>query len=466
MSARLLRHDAGEIPKPSPGSTQSRRLELGLIPARRISLLYRSGLIVAAAAMLILPLVYVALAVSTGWGVYLFAVHCVPAIWSWQFTYSQFEIISKFVCMVTPLVAGSAIAFFMVKPIFTPRGRPPVAAVLNPSFEPRVAEFINAVCRAVGAPAPRRIELACDINASAGFDIGWGGLLKNRLVLRLGLPLVATLTERQLAGLLAHEFGHFRQGAGMRLSYLIRSVNGWFAQVIYGRDRWDDAIEAGNESEFGWLAFMSVFASIGIAISRGVLWLLMMAGHGVSAFLMRQMEYDADRAEIQLVGSDAFKSTMRKVATLQAMRGGIDGEVSQMWQNTRSLPDDLSLLIAARERGLPDDVRAAFEASLEATRTHWADTHPSPHDRMTFAARLGQAGINLSDASARHLFEDFADISRAVTIGHYHNLGVANPMDRVVSVAALLSGNAAANASPARAVPPRAPIPFNCEAAV
>ena len=445
------------------GKRKPSRLPLEPIAAPTASLFYRFGLGVVAVTMLILPLFYLALTIAAGWAVYYFALHCVPAIWNWDIRFTKVAIVAKFICMVTPLVVGSAIAFFMIKPIFSRRRRPPVSAVLNPKFEPRVAELIDDVCRLVGAPSPRRIELDCDINASASFDLGLGGFVRSRLVLRLGLPLVAALTQRELAGVVAHEFGHFRQGAGLRFSYLIRGVNGWFARVIYDRDRWDDAIESSTESESGWIAFMSVFANLGIAVSRGVLWLLMMIGHGVSAFLMRQMEYDADLAEIRLAGSETFKSTARKLSALSVVQSEVEREVSEIWQYHRHLPDNLPILLDHRQCQLPDHIRSAIEASLHEGKTGWADTHPSLRDRMRFAEKLAQRGLEFSDGAARELFQDFPDISRAVTLGHYHNLGVPNPTELLIPVSQLISPEPLPDtpaAAPA-ALPARRTIAFN-----
>lgn len=56
----------------------------------------------------------------------------------------------------------------------------------------------------------------------------------------IGMPLVAGLDMRQFAGVLAHEFGHFSQGVGMRLTYIIRSISHWFTRVVYERDSWDE----------------------------------------------------------------------------------------------------------------------------------------------------------------------------------------------------------------------------------
>src|SRR5262245_49474999 len=177
-------------------------------------------------AMVILPCIYVALTASAVWGVYYFAAHHFVAIWNWPTGLSKFSLLFKVICSVTPLLVGGVVAFFMVKPLFAGRGRRMQPLALNPEFEPRIHQFVPDVCSVVGSPAPRRIELNCEVNASAHFDRGLHGWLGNDLILTLGLPLVAGLNARELAGVIAHEFGHFRQGTGMRLSYLIRRVNG------------------------------------------------------------------------------------------------------------------------------------------------------------------------------------------------------------------------------------------------
>ena len=35
--------------------------------------------------------------------------------------------------------------------------------------------------------------------------------------------------------MIAHAFGHFRESVAMRMSYLIRDVNNWFARTAYQR---------------------------------------------------------------------------------------------------------------------------------------------------------------------------------------------------------------------------------------
>src|SRR6185503_19433346 len=107
--------------------------------------------------------------------------------------------------------------------------RPKEAAniVLDPAREPLLFNFVKRICALVGAPAPCRVDVDCQVNASASLR---RALWSKDLVLTIGMPLASGLNMPQFAGVLAHEFGHFAQGAGMRLTYIIRQINFWFAR--------------------------------------------------------------------------------------------------------------------------------------------------------------------------------------------------------------------------------------------
>src|SRR5207237_5640592 len=153
--------------------------------------------------------------------------------------------------------------------------------------------FIENICDIVGAPSPKRIDLDCQLNAAAGFRRGFFSMFGHDRVLVLGVPLVANLTARELAGVIAHEFGHFTQGAGMRLNYVINSGNFWFARVAYQRDSWDVALETwAAESEDGRLTLLIMIVQLAVWFSRLIRKILMLVGHIVGGLLLRWMEYD------------------------------------------------------------------------------------------------------------------------------------------------------------------------------
>ena len=202
--------------------------------------LYRVGLVLVALAMVALPLLYVALVAAVGAGIWL-AVDAMTE--SWKHPTAGIVIVS---------ILGGTVVLFLVKPLLAKPGRAsarkPLA--LRRDRHPLLFAFVDKLCDAVGAPRPKEIRADCDLNASAGFH-GRGDLVRGSRVLTVGLPLMAGMSLSQFAGVLAHEFGHFAQGTGTRLSWLIRTINQWFARVVYERDAWDARLD-GMTKIWGW----------------------------------------------------------------------------------------------------------------------------------------------------------------------------------------------------------------------
>jgi len=412
-----------------------------MVPARPPSLVYRIGLILVALAMVCLPVIYVALTALVIWEIYEFAVYDFLAIWNWPVGNSKYGLLAKFFCSVTPLLVGGIVAFFMVKPLFARRAARMHPLAMNPEIEPRVYQLVQDVCRLLDAPSPQRIELDCAVNASAAFDGGLRGFFTNKLVLTIGLPLVAGLTVRELAGVVAHEFGHFRQGAGMRASFVIRRINGWFSRVIYERDSWDEMIEAWAASSEGWMSLMVSCIQFGVWISRRVLWILMMVGHLLGAFLLRQMEYDADAAEIRLAGSAAFESTTLKMAMLGTVYSELHFEMRRSWRSKFKLPDNLPLLVEHRAAAMPEEKRERIHNAVGLAKTGWLDTHPSSADRVRNARRLAEPGFEISNEPARQLFENFETVSHLVTLAYYEDdLNIPTADDFLIPVRQIMAG--------------------------
>jgi hypothetical protein len=387
----------------------------GAIEPVRPTLLYRLGIVVVTGLMLILPLVYVALIglviLVTGW-------HAIHGL-------SLFSTIRNAkgaaLLYIGPLIAGVVVVVFLFKPLFARPSKRPKTRALDPEKEPLLFAFVDGICAAVGSRTPSRIEVDCDVNASARLAGGTFALFRNDLALTIGLPLVAGLTLKQFAGVLAHEFGHFSQSAGMRLNFVIRSVNYWFARVVYERDEWDEALVSWSKGGNEYTMIIGGVARGAVWLSRRVLWALMMIGHGVSGFLSRQMEYDADRYEARMVGADVFEQTMTRLGELGLASQGAYSDLAASW-NDRRLPNDLPKLILANVDQVPAEVREAFLKANLQRKTGTFDTHPADKDRIARARQEGNEGILRIAGPATDLFRNFDALSRATTFDHYHNL--------------------------------------------
>jgi Zn-dependent protease with chaperone function len=415
----------------------------GRMEPTKVSPLYQAGLGVVALAMVLLPVIYIGLIVAMGWAVW----------WHVQHDTVIFEhargraIVVAAVVYAAPAVAGAVFVLFLIKPLFSRGVKPPPPFKLSEAEEPLLFGFVRKICDQVGAPVPREIRLDTQVNASAGFRRGMWSFFGRDLVLVIGTPLVAGMTMRQVAGVLAHEFGHFAQGAGMRFSYIIRRVNAWFARVVFERDAWDDRLDLWARSEEWYLKVIFMLAKGGVWLGRKVLWCLMHAGHAISCFMSRQMEFDADSYEAKLAGSSEFGRTAERLRMLGVSRGAAMNDAYQTFQ-TRELPDDLAALVLWREQVMPGEVRSKLDQSVNESTTRWNDTHPADPDRVKAALALNAPGVFHLEAPATQLFRDFTATSRAVTRHAYeHEFGLAVDQVRLKDASSMTEDRQAADSS-------------------
>lgn len=319
---------------------------------------------------------------------------------------------------VAPSLIGALITLFLIKPLFARQIPPPPSRPISHEEHPRLFQLIGAICREVGSQPPSRVEVDCSVNASVRFRQGWASLNGGDLTLTLGLPLVAGLPATHLGGVIAHEFGHFRQDAGLRLTFVVRSLSAWLWRVVHERDLLDEQLNASAEEASALVALPLQLARFGIDLSRRFLRLLMLAGHASCCRLLRQMEFDADQHEIRVAGSTAFCETASRIRLLNAAWGGSEQLLVRAWRERR-LPDDLPAYIRHLADSLPESTRKAVEEAAANARTDTFDTHPSDAEREAAAVAANLPGKIDLDEPASELFTNFPALCREITREHY-----------------------------------------------
>ncbi len=417
---------------PPPDSAGAESIGPGLTPAqiaagfgamsarRRTSLTYHLGLLLVTVGMICLPIIYLALVFTVAWATWWWAVHSVVLVSS--LTGGLWIFFVRVALYLAPMFAGALTALFMIKPLFSRPPRPAQPLALNPGAEPALFAFIENVCRAVGAPRPKRIDLDCRLNASAGFRRGTLSFLGHDMVLTLGLPLVASLNLREFAGVLAHEFGHFKQGVAMRAGFLIYAINSWLARVVHERDSWDEWLGELADGEGTTLQLTVFFARLGVGFTRLLLSALMRTGLLMSGYMSREMEYDADECEIKVAGSEAFETLMAKLAISDAVLVPSLRAASLRWKQCRELPDNIPAYLLLTAASIPAATRQQIVDTMGLTRTKPSDTHPSKGDRIRRARQAAEPGILHLEGAASALFHDFAIAARQVTLVYYRDV--------------------------------------------
>jgi Zn-dependent protease with chaperone function len=410
----------------SPGATQTdlqqRALAVlnafdGSTARTRVSVIYQLGLLLIALAMIVLPAIYLGLIALAGYGVYWHATEHTGLL-TLAHSHSRHILAFRFLLYFGPIFAGPILIFFLLKPFLARESVQFESFMLSPSGEPLLFAFLGKVCDLVGAPVPKRVQVNAEVNASASFRRGAWSMFGNDLTLTIGLPLVAGLSARQFAGVLAHEFGHFAQGTAMRVSFVIGAINQWFHRVVFERDEWDEWLVMQSEDDDNRLAIVLYLARFGVWVARGVLWVLMMAGHALSCFMSRQMEFDADSHQARLVGSEVFAATMQRIHLLAFAQEQTRNDLAASWKAGR-LPDDLPRYLAYRTSLLPQEVTQKVFAETNKATTGLFHTHPAPAVRVRRAQALAAEGVFRLEEPASVLFKDFGELCKSLTLFHY-----------------------------------------------
>ncbi|MFT3788809.1 MAG: M48 family metalloprotease [Tepidisphaeraceae bacterium] len=394
-------------------------------PSRRraASPFYMLALMAVAGLMLLLPAIYLLMIVGVGWLTW----------WHATNDAGMFEVLKSVrggrgsvylmlmlgVLYVGPIVAGVVAVLFMVKPLFAPQRYVYAPQAVTRRDQPLLFAYVDKLCDTLGALRPAEIHIDVMVNASASFREGLAGFVGGQTVLTVGLPLVAGTTLREFTGILAHEFGHFAQRGGMRARYVVHRINVWFARVAYERDAWDDTLDAHAHGDTHWsIQLIAHMARFVVWLSRRVLAMLMYVGHLFCAILMRQGEYDADRAAVRIVGSRTAVQMLRRVPVLD-LAGQATFDSLDLAYSERRMPDNLPAVVAVRAGEVRDDVRKKIIDAVSRSKTGWFDTHPSDSDRIRAMERAGEAGLMQLPESdtqpASALFANFDTLCKLMT---------------------------------------------------
>ena len=208
--------------------------------------------------------------------------------------------------------------FYLVKPIFSfTRDRDPRRLEVRRSDCPALFALIDALAVRTGCRRPKRVFLSFDVNACVFYDTSfWSIFLPVRKNLEVGIGLLDGTSEAELAGVLAHEFGHFGQrsmkvGSGAAVTCTV------LRNLILVDDRWDRLLDRWCESDVHvvWNLFgvATRFLTNGVRSLTVGMFSFVQKGY---LTLSRFMEFGADDAACAIVSSATFASALCKVRVL------------------------------------------------------------------------------------------------------------------------------------------------------
>lgn len=374
---------------------------------------YLMKLIPVTALMLLLPLIYISITLLSGVATFWVAVEGL----SW---FADNPGYLRLIGFTAGLLGALLLTIFLLRPLVASTDHGPQPVRLDPAREPILFDLVERVTDAVGAPMPEEILVDSDANASARLT---HGAFSKGLTLTIGMPLLYGLDLQSLTGVLAHEFGHFTQRVGMRSSSLVHQINYWFHRQIHERDNWDRFVEGWLETDNVILTLAAALAQLGSFLVRLLLHLLSMLAALFSFSLSREMEYDADRYEISLVGSNAYEKTANAMRTLGAGHQMAVADVSMAFDSDRKV-DNLPKLAAQKSANFTDKEQQAMMADIDEVNSSMFDTHPSDKARIRKAKEMDMPARFVHTGPASKLLREPDRLSRLVTLQWYRSFGV------------------------------------------
>ncbi|MFF9275143.1 M48 family metalloprotease [Streptomyces griseosporeus] len=221
-------------------------------------------------------------------------------------------------------------------PVLAAFGRRPLPGrALRPADEPELAALVRDVADRVGLRRPLLVRVVPDVQASLGPARVDG---TPSYVLLLGLPLLRTLTEAELASVVAHELAHEQQARARGTAVL------GFARELLA------------ERLAGYLRPLAPLAAPLLRASQPLVW---------------RAELAADAQAARIAGGTATVDALRRTAVLHAVYDGL----GETWWSA-----------LAEEDAFPEDFYDALDAALadphvvaRAARTAAADDAVDPH---------------------------------------------------------------------------------------
>jgi aconitate hydratase len=325
---------------------------------------------------------------------------------------------------IIPMFIGILLIVSMLKPLIARPVSKRFVVTLTRKKEQALYAFVDKLCHSIGSKIPSTIEVDCSAHASAGFRQGMIGFLEDELTLIIGLPVASELTTTEFTSLLAHELGHFTQKLGMRLYYIITSIQEWLYRLIFEEDTIDQRLAIVSITSSGFVRWCVMpAANLSVWLSRKILTAFMHAGNVISRFYIRLMEFDADRYAVRLSGPEAFESSLSKLHSLNiALKEAFSQLKKQRKPEDNSLPNDFVLLISSIMKQTPAGDTSKAKAATLKNLTGIPDKNPTDRERIEQVKGILAKAVPQSDALASTLFTNFKETAKMTSSRLYREV--------------------------------------------
>ena len=388
---------------------------------------YRYWALAAASAAVVAPLLYLTMifGVAVGLGAYV----------SWVPGPRNFITV---IAYVTPIVIGLVVFVFLVRPFFTRYSDPP-RIELSRQNAPGLFALARQVSLCVGTPEPEAIYIDNQVNASVSPTGGLKSLAQRKLELTVGMPLVYGMNARELASVIAHEFGHFSQPVEMFSGAAVNTVNGWMARCAWYEDPWEVRLARWRELDWS-VALIAQCALWSISGVRSVMRGLLALNTRITRRLSQEMEFNADDHAVHVIGTQAFVDSSNSIRELLAAQE-LAWQANMAGYSENKLMDNWSAAVRDVRAGFTDAKRNVIRAQMDEEETEYWHTHPADRERIERAEGWAVNDIDSGAFGSECLLRNHEKLAEQLTQQTYSRNGftdaraLTSPNEQVFEIA-------------------------------
>lgn len=319
------------------------------------------------------------------------------------------------------LVFGLLLIALLLKPLLALRVADQPVIALTPGQEPDLYAFVEDVCERIAVPPPAEIRLSHDATLEVRFhqDIK-RGLIKGQTVLVLGLPLLASLNVRQLAGAVAQAMHGFAPREAPRTARFIEHITGWMQRAAHEHDPIDRWLAKRREQATRNARLFDAVLRF-VALSRLPLYMNLWLAQLLGTRLFQRRVTAADAAARRLAGNGDFRHMLEQSRVLAYAAHKTLPTLARMWRDRNELPDNIAMAVVAQASHLPDTVH---EQLRERQAHHLARTRallPSDSQRLSWLDRQQEEGGYFCASDSALLFRRFGKLMHHITMRYYHH---------------------------------------------
>lgn len=330
------------------------------------------------------------------------------------------------------LLAGVAAFALLLKPLLALKRSGVPGVPLPETAEPDLHAFVGDVCEAFGVPQPAEVRVSIDATLEARYRRGWCGIRRGETVLTIGLPLVASLNARQLAGAVGRAMQPFDPMAAPRLGCLLEGQLEWLRRAVHEPDAVDHALRrwrAGREGKGGLPGLLAKAVAVA---RRPTAWRLAFSRRFCRRLLHRRVA-DADAAGRWLAGNEDYAATLEQYRLLAFAAEETIPRLRQTWEDEGRLPANVAMALVARASRHPAEVRTLLQQAQEQRVAAHGEVVPSDRQRL---ARLAEEEVPpryRCEAEATGLFRHLERFMHKMSVRYYQrDLGLPVTSNKLV----------------------------------